>query len=148
MPQPRTPAHPRATSADISSSWLRRFWIVISATLVLASASIFWVTRQDDEKSKEVVLVPLSVQATSPRGLPIVGKLALQIERRKEQDLRGWEQKLQHVASSEISELFEQGRSPNLGLVRSTLLSAFNQALPKRLQLHDLLIENFFRVAR
>lgn len=148
MPQPRTPARPRATSADISSSWLRRFWIVISATLVLASASIFWATRQDDEKSKEVVLVPLSVQATSPRGLPIVGKLALQIERRKEQDLRGWEQKLQHVASSEISELFEQGRSPNLGLVRSTLLSAFNQALPKRLQLHDLLIENFFRVAR
>lgn len=148
MPQPRSAVSPRAATSEISSSWLRRFWVVIIATLLLASASIFLVTRKDESHSQEIVHVPLRVQATGAGGLPIVGKLALLIERPKEDDLRRWEQKLQHVASSEISELFDQGRSADLAQVRTVLLKAFNQALPKPLQLRDLLIEDFFRVTR
>jgi hypothetical protein len=121
---------------------------VIIATLVLASASIFLATREKDSEKQEIVHVPLKVQATGGGGLPIVGKLELPVERRQEEALRRWEPKLQHVANREISELFDQGRSADLVEVRATLLRAFNQALPKSLQLRDLLIEGFFRVTR
>ncbi|MCK6412769.1 MAG: hypothetical protein L6Q55_10155 [Azonexus sp.] len=135
-------------SADANTSWLRRFWLIIAATLLLAIASIFLVTGQESGKTKEIVHVPISVQATAANGMPISGKLALLIERRQEDELRRWEQKLQHVAASEISEQFEEGRTPDLVQIRSVLFQSFNQALPKRLQLRDLLIEDFFRVSR
>jgi hypothetical protein len=142
MPQPQ----PR--SADVSSSWLRRFWLVIAGTLLLATATIFMVNGGTGPRKKEIVHVPLSVQAVNANGMPIAGRLALLVERRKEDELRRWEQKLQHVAATEISEQFEPGRSPDLATVRASLFTAFNQALPQRLQLRDLLIEDFFRVSR
>ena len=148
MPQAHSPARHRPANSEISNSWLRRFWVVIIATLVLASASIFLATREKDSEKQEIVHVPLKVQATGGGGLPIVGKLELPVERRQEEALRRWEPKLQHVANREISELFDQGRSADLVEVRATLLRAFNQALPKSLQLRDLLIEGFFRVTR
>jgi len=139
-----SPAAASRQYADPTQYWVKRFLIILLATLLLAASSILLLRKPAKEKGQEMYL-PVVVEATTITGRQMAGKLFLLIDTRQENELRRWQPKLQHVTAAVLADLFSAPQQPDLRSVQEGLLAAVNDTLPQRLQIRDLLIQEFVR---
>ena len=133
---------PAKATAD--SSWLRHFWTALAALFLLAGGLIYHYLQRTDnqQKSEAITYLALPIKTIVGNNQYVSGQLSLQITPKQEQLLEERKVMLQTVINATLVEAYGTAERPSLSSVRLALKEAINTRLPRKLRIHDVLIES------
>lgn len=133
--------HAKPTAKSTENLWTRRFWIALASIAILSVALVTYNSLSADTDEEREVYVTVQTRTMAGNNYNVLCKLSLAVSPDQEQGVQKRRALLESVVSSVLSEAYMGEQRPPLGEIRTQLLEAINKKLPKKLQVHDVLLQ-------
>ena len=135
------PGHDRQ-GATGDRSWLMRFWLLLGAFVLISAGAIYYYYSSQEADEDQDAYVSVKIKTMVGNDQIVICNLTLVIDPEQERGVRNRQQMLEAVVSSSLAEVYQRKQRPDMTEVRQALYFAINQKLPRKLKIHDLLIQD------
>lgn len=136
-----TPFKSASKARRDEQSWLRHFWLLLTAFVIIAAAAVYFYLDKPASEIEEEAYISVNVRTSVGIDQMIICKLSLLIDPEQEKGLTKRQKMLEAVVSNALATTYQQESPPKLAELRDSLLIAINRKLPRKLRVQDVLIQ-------